>query len=224
MKFLGLLFVSGVLSMSVNMHGYAAPASASPEQTTEDSDVLRALDNFHYIASGDADTHSSAGPSDAVCTQSSGGFMPRALPIGAFGPGFPPHFPPPFAPPFPPHAFMGMPPMAPMFGPAGLPEMLFSTLSLTDDQMQKLMELHDQFREQSASKMAELESISHRLMLAYTDSNLDKVKISGLQSKADSLKTELRSIDEKFAFDRAQVLEPEQRQKLRHLLMSSRRK
>jgi hypothetical protein len=89
----------------------------------------------------------------------------------------------------------------------------------TDEQLQRMMELRDEHRIATASQHAELAALSHKLSLLLTADSLDRKEISSIQAKIDSLRSELGKVNAKFAVDSAEILTPDQRQKLRHRLL-----
>lgn len=89
----------------------------------------------------------------------------------------------------------------------------------SDDQLQRMMELRDQHRIATASQHAELGALSHKLSLLLTADRIDRKEVGSIQAKIQALHSELASLNAKFAVDSAEIMTPEQRQKLRHRLL-----
>lgn len=89
----------------------------------------------------------------------------------------------------------------------------------SDEQLQRMMELRDQHRIATASQHAELAALSHKLSLLLTADSIDRKEVGSIQAKIDALRSELAKAHAKFTVDSAEILTPEQRQKLRHRLL-----
>ncbi len=93
-------------------------------------------------------------------------------------------------------------------------------LSFTDAQLEKLSTLKDQYELATAAKKATLKSLKCQVHKLMTEPNIDRQKITGLHDKINSLRTELSNIRLGYSLDRAEVLTPEQRSKMRHFFLT----
>ena len=112
----------------------------------------------------------------------------------------------------PPEMLFGGPHGGPPPPPMALPLM---GVDLTDEQIDKLSELHTSFMERSEPTMLKLHSLEKQFRLALTSSSLNVEEVNGLRSKIAAEKVTFDAAIGGFAVAQAQVLTPEQRHKIK---------
>ena len=100
--------------------------------------------------------------------------------------------------------------MSPCGGPIG--GALSGPLALTDEQLEKLHSIKNQFLDQSELKKAQLHTLMRHMGDALTSADVEAKKVKDLQAQINSLKSDLGNLLADQFVSMAQVLTPEQRQ------------
>ncbi len=91
-----------------------------------------------------------------------------------------------------------------------------ASLALSDEQLEKIAKLKAELSDSQSPKMNELRSLSRQLKDALSAENPQKGKVMEIQSKINSLKADLSNARLNAKLETLAVLNPEQKQKLRH--------
>lgn len=89
-------------------------------------------------------------------------------------------------------------------------------LNFTDDQLEKIAKLKDDFRDSAGAKMVELHSLARKQKELLTQEKVDKSQVLDLQNKINSLKTDLANAHLNMKLDTLALLTSEQKAKLHH--------
>ena len=90
---------------------------------------------------------------------------------------------------------------------------------LTDEQVKRLLAIRDQNRIDTASKHAELISLSHKMTTLMGEESIDRRAVTELFSKMSALRSDLAKQHLELLLDTAEVFTPEQRSKMQHLIL-----
>jgi Spy/CpxP family protein refolding chaperone len=93
------------------------------------------------------------------------------------------------------------------------------SLSLSDEQLQKMSNLRDQFHIATAAKGAEMKALFHQIGAKLAEPNLDKKGVEELHAKSVKLQAELSDEHFKFMTANAEILTPEQRKKMHQMML-----
>ncbi len=93
------------------------------------------------------------------------------------------------------------------------------SLLLSDEQLQKMSNLRDQFHIATATKAAEMKALIHQIGAKLAEPNIDKKGVEVLQAKSAKLQAELSDEHFKFMTANAEILTPEQRKKLHQMML-----
>jgi Spy/CpxP family protein refolding chaperone len=130
-------------------------------------------------------------------------------PVLAMGPGAgPPVGPPPGMPP-------GMPPGPPPGGGMMLPLM---EADLTDEQVEKLVQLKSSFMDKVGPRMAKIHALEHDQRDALCQAQINASDVARISSQISAEKQTLDGLFTEHAISTAQILTQQQRQKLKALL------
>lgn len=89
----------------------------------------------------------------------------------------------------------------------------------SDEQLQKMSSLKNQFLDNTASKRAELDSLGRQMKDVFTAKDVDRAKANDLESRISAVKADLDKARLNFKLDMLAVLTPEQRDGMRrHML------
>jgi Spy/CpxP family protein refolding chaperone len=105
------------------------------------------------------------------------------------------------------------------FGGAGGPACAANPISLSDEQLEKIHSLKEDYLDAVGPKTVELASKHRRLKDALLSANLDPAKAKALQSDINSLKDEISNLKLQNRLDCLAVLTPEQRKELRSRML-----
>ncbi len=131
-----------------------------------------------------------------------------ASPIIGMGPDGAPGMGPPPGPP-------GGPPGMPG-GPPGMGLMLpLHEVDLTDDQVDKLVHLKNSLMDKVGPKMGKIHSLERELRNALCQSTVNAADVAAISSQISAEKQTLDGLFTENAISQAQVLTPEQRQKIK---------
>ena len=89
-------------------------------------------------------------------------------------------------------------------------------LSLTDEQLEKIAKLKGDMKDAAGAKKAQLQSLRRQLKDALMSEKTDKSAVMDIQSKINSLHSDLANARVSGRLEVLSVLTPEQKQKLRH--------
>jgi len=90
---------------------------------------------------------------------------------------------------------------------------------LSDDQLERMVSLKDKYETSTASKRAQLHSNEQQLRNAMTAPSIDHSKLASLNDSINSLRNDLSRTKLEYMEDRAEVLTPEQRAGLHHMML-----
>ena len=89
----------------------------------------------------------------------------------------------------------------------------------TDEQIEKMISLKNQFLDSTSLKRAELETLHRQLKDLFRADNVDRQKAMDLQSKIDSIKSDISKSRLNLKLDQLAILTPEQRQEMKHRML-----
>lgn len=89
-------------------------------------------------------------------------------------------------------------------------------LSLSDDQLEKIAKLKNEFSDAAGQKMVQLRSLMRQQKDLMTQEKVDKAQVLDLQNKINGLKADLSNAKLNMKLDTIALLNPDQKQKLRH--------
>ncbi len=89
----------------------------------------------------------------------------------------------------------------------------------SDEQLQKMSSLKNQFLDSTASKRAELDSLGRQMKDVFTAKDIDRNKANDLESRISAVKADLDKARLNFKLDMLSVLTPEQRDGMRHRML-----
>lgn len=98
-------------------------------------------------------------------------------------------------------------------------ERFLNPLSLTDPQMEKMAALKDQYKTDTAAKKAELRSLHMKIRELITQPTIDRQAITSLNGRITALRNELSGARLSYMLDRAEILTPDQRGQLHHMML-----
>lgn len=90
---------------------------------------------------------------------------------------------------------------------------------LSDDQLERLASLKDQYRIDTAAKKAQLHSLHRQMMSGLTAASIDRGSLGSINDKINALHSDLSRIHLKYMEDRAEVFTPEQRAHFHHMML-----
>lgn len=96
---------------------------------------------------------------------------------------------------------------------------VMQSLSLSDDQLQKMVNLRDKFNIATAAKGAEMRSLFHQIGAELAQPTIDKKALNDLHARSAKLQAELSDEHFKFMTENAEILTPEQRKKLHQSML-----
>ncbi|MBY0546025.1 MAG: Spy/CpxP family protein refolding chaperone [Candidatus Obscuribacterales bacterium] len=103
--------------------------------------------------------------------------------------------------------------------PDGAPEFPPFALGLSEEQMEKWMDLHDKYAAITTPKQVQLKHLRRIAGLLCSNDSLDKDKIRRTAAEITKLETELSAAREDMMLDHAELLTPEQRKQTRSLIV-----
>jgi|688.fasta_scaffold1141614_1 Spy/CpxP family protein refolding chaperone len=89
-------------------------------------------------------------------------------------------------------------------------------LSLSDDQLEKIAKLRNEFSDAAGSKVVQLRSLMRQQKDLMTQEKVDKSQVLDIQNKINSIKTDLSNAKLNMRLDTLALLTPDQKQKIRH--------
>lgn len=89
----------------------------------------------------------------------------------------------------------------------------------SDEQLEKMSKLRNEFLDSTASKRAEIDSLHRQMKDLFKAENIDRAKALELQSKMDSVKADLSKSKLNLRLDQLALLTPEQKQAMRHRML-----
>lgn len=92
---------------------------------------------------------------------------------------------------------------------------------LSDDQLQKMADLNNKYKDGIAAQKTQLGSLGRQLKDVFAQSQIDRSKALDLQTKINALKAEISLAKLNHKIDKLAVLTPEQREKIRHRILVS---
>jgi Spy/CpxP family protein refolding chaperone len=92
-------------------------------------------------------------------------------------------------------------------------------MSLSDEQLEKMAALKDQYMLNTAGKKAELKALFHQMGSLLSQPAIDRQKISAVHERMTALKNDLSNARLAYIMDKAEVLTPEQRKALHHKML-----
>lgn len=106
-------------------------------------------------------------------------------------------------------------PMLPM--PPGMG--FFDNLGLSDEQLEKLANLRNQFELNTAQKKAEMKFKLRQMMDLLSQQNVDKAKVMALQNDINTVQADLSNSRASFMADSSSVFTADQRKQMRHMML-----
>lgn len=94
-------------------------------------------------------------------------------------------------------------------------------MSLSDEQLEKMGALRNKFLDSTSAQRTELESAMRQLKDVFTKSEIDRQKALEIQSRINTLKSDLANARLNFKLESLNVLTAEQREKIRHRMLLS---
>ena len=104
-------------------------------------------------------------------------------------------------------------------GCSGQKDGFMQSLNLSDDQLQKMVNLRDKFNIATASKGAEMRSLFHQIGAEMAQATIDKKAVNDLHARQAKLQAELSDEHFKFMLENAEILTPEQRKKFHQSML-----
>lgn len=95
----------------------------------------------------------------------------------------------------------------------------FASLGVTDEQLEKLVSLRNQFKDNSFSVKHELSSNIRKLADLLSQPKVDRQEIMTVQDKINSLRTNLSNARLAFLMDASDVLTADQKKLVRHKML-----
>jgi Spy/CpxP family protein refolding chaperone len=93
-------------------------------------------------------------------------------------------------------------------------------MNLSDDQLEKLRALKDQYSVATSTKKAELKSLRSQEFEALSKPTVERDSLMAIQSKINSLQSELGNARVSMMADASGIFTPEQRQEMRHRFLT----
>ena len=89
-------------------------------------------------------------------------------------------------------------------------------LSLSDDQLEKIAKLRNDFSDAAGTKVVQLRSLMRQQKDLMTQEKVDKSQVLDIQNKINNIKTDLSNAKLNVRLDTLALLTPDQKQKIRH--------
>lgn len=93
-------------------------------------------------------------------------------------------------------------------------------LNLSDDQLEKIASLKNDFRTSTATQKAQLKSLNFELKSLLLQPTVDKSKAMALEGNINSLKSDLANKRLSFKIDMLAVLTEDQKKELKHMMLA----
>lgn len=94
-----------------------------------------------------------------------------------------------------------------------------SKSKFSDEQIEKMISLKNQFLDSTATKRTEMETAQRQLRDLFRADNIDRSKALELQNKIDGLRADISRARLNLKLDQISLLTPEQRQDMKHKML-----
>ena len=89
-------------------------------------------------------------------------------------------------------------------------------LNITDDQLEKLAALRNQYEDKTSAKRAELHNLHRQIGEAMGQATVDKARVTSLHNRAQAIKNDLSNARLAYMLDRTDVFTADQRAQMHH--------